>query len=318
MFKKKSKKEETSNETESLEIKKTGLIIGILMSFAGVIGVMGLRAGFIQSLLGDASAYPGIGTAEPIGHIVSVIPTVLGLLMIMSWGIKNDSIYYELEKLKKEDASDEIAYEPEDEMEDEEYIPYDDEIDTDEAEESVPYDDEIDTDEAEDILAVDEVPSEFKEPIKKVPEKELDISSLDELEDELEDVLDDIAKEIDKKPPAKVSKPDKSGRAEQIRIERCEKMLKVAVILPEDKKKLKALISTGISAAKFTKQIRAAIERRKKREEEKDVTADEKASILEDELVAELAELEDELEEGVDHDDLEDQIFKELEDLEGL
>ena len=112
MNNKKSKKEETSEETGPLEIKKTGLIIGVLLSFGGIIGVIGLRAGFIQSILGDASAYPGIGTAEPIGHIVSVIPTVLGLVMIMSWGIKNDSIYYELEKSKKEDTSDEIVPEP--------------------------------------------------------------------------------------------------------------------------------------------------------------------------------------------------------------
>ncbi len=343
MLKKKSKKEETSHEEQPLEIKKTGLIIGVLLSFAGVIGVMGLRAGFIQSLLGDASAYPGIGTAEPIGHIVSVIPTVLGLVMIMSWGIKNDSIYYELEKSKKEDASEEIedfvlVDDEIDSDEVEDFIPVDDEIDEDESEEIIPADDELDEDEVEEIIPVDDdVPSKLKEPLDEVPEEKMEDKSLDDLENELEDVLDDIAQEIDKA-PAKVSKPikaapkptkavpkpskapklDKVEIAEQIRIERCEKMLKVAVTLPEDKKKLKALISTGISAAKFTKQIRAAIERRKKREEEKDVTSDEKASILEDELVAELAELEDELDEDTDHDELEDQIFKELEDLEGL
>jgi hypothetical protein len=59
------------------------------------------------------------------------------------------------------------------------------------------------------------------------------------------------------------------------------------------------------------------VARRKKREQEKDVTAEEKASILEDELVSELAELEDEL---VDKDgkDLEDQILREIDELENL
>ncbi len=305
MIKKKSKKEETSNEIETpLEIKKTGLIIGVLLSFGGVIGVLGLRMGFIQSLLGDAAAYPGIGTAEPLGHIVSVVPTVLGLLMIMSWGIKNDSIYYELEKLKK-DAPDET----EDELSD--------------SDDSVPKaiapmvpskvkdepEDEIEPDEVEAIPTDIELPSEFKEPLDDMKAKSLD---------ELEDVLDDIAKEVDKKGPTEVSKSVKDELAEQVRVERCEKMLKAAPILPEDKEKLKALVPTGISAAKFTERIKEAIERRRKRKEDEAVTADEKASVLEDELVAELAELEDELEEGMDHDDLEEQIFKELEDLEGL
>ena len=52
--------------------------------------------------------------------------------------------------------------------------------------------------------------------------------------------------------------------------------------------------------------------------EEMASTAEDKASILEDDLVAELAELEDELEDGTEHDELEDQILKELEDLENF
>ena len=299
MFKKKSKKEDSSDEEAPLEIKKTGLIIGILLSFGGIIGVLGLRAGFIQSLLGDAAAYPGIGTAEPIGHIVSVIPTVLGLVMIMSWGIKNDSIYYELEKLKKEDSSDEI----------EEDLPKAT-IPTVPSKVKDEPEDEIEEDEIEDIPADIEIPSEFKEPIKDIKTKALD---------EFDDVLDDIAKEVDKKGPTEVSKSVKNELAEQVRVERCEKILMAAPRLPEDKKKLKALVPTGISAAKFTKEIKAAIDRKKKHDKEKKAkTADEKASVLEDELVAELAELEDELEDGMDRSELEDQIFKELEDLENF
>ena len=281
--------EETPDEIKTLptEIKKTGLIIGVILSFAGVIGVLGLRLGFIQSLLGNASPYPGIGTAEPTGHIVSIVPTILGLIMILSWGIKNDPIYYELEKSKKE-TLDDIEDELEEDLEEDELIP-----------------------------AADEVPSEFTEPIEDIPEEELDEDMDIDALDELEDVLDDIAQEIDEGPSV-VSESVKDELAEQIRTERCEKMLTMAVVLPDDKNKLGELISTGISAADFTEEIKKAIERRKKREEEEDVTADEKASILEDELVAELADLEDELEDGTEGDDLEDQILKEIEDLEDL
>ena len=48
------------------EIKKTGLVIGLILSLAGVVGIIGLRMGIIQTFLGDASAYPGIGSAENI------------------------------------------------------------------------------------------------------------------------------------------------------------------------------------------------------------------------------------------------------------
>ncbi|MCK5309369.1 MAG: hypothetical protein KAJ64_01865 [Thermoplasmata archaeon] len=287
--------EDEEIETGPLEIKKTGLIIGVILSFAGVIGVIGLRQGFIQSLLGDAAPYPGIGTAEPIGHIVSIIPTILGLVMILSWGIKNDSIYYELEKIKKDDTHEE------------------DEIEEDEIEEFAPAEDEI-----EEFTPVDDsIPSEFSEPLEDVPEEELDEDTEIDALDELEDVLDDITQEIEEA-PMEVPTSVKDELAEQIRTERCEKMLTTAVMLPDDKEKLKELIPTGLSAADFTEEVKKAIERRKNREEEDDVTADEKASILEDELVAELADLEDELDEDMEGDDLEDQILKEIEDLEDL
>ena len=254
---------------------------------------MGLRMGFIQSFLGDASPYPGIGTAEPMGHIVSVIPTILGLVMILSWGIKNDSIYYELEKSKEEDFDEE-----EDDIEEE----------------------DIEEDEAEEFIPVkDKVPSEFSEPLEDIPEEKLDEDMDIDTLDELEGVLDDIALDIEDDLPTEVPTSVKDELAEQIRVERCNKMVTSAVVLPDDKEKLKQLIPTGISAADFTEEVKKAIGRRKKREEEEDVTADEKASILEDELVAELAGLEDELDEGSDDtDDLEDQILKEIEDLENL
>lgn len=280
--------EEISEDIEPpLEIKRTGLIIGLLLSFAGVVGVIGLRSGFIQSLLvGEASPYSGIGPTESIAHIVSIVPTILGLIMILSWGIKNDPIYYKLEMSRK-DTPDGIMIKSEDEMnadEDEVFIPNH-----------------------------DEAPSEITELIEDVSEEELDedveIEALDELDDLTVDDIEDKIESIEV--PASVKKE----LAEQIRIERCEKMLTAAVILPGDKDKLKALIPTGMSAVDFTEEVKKAIERRKQREVDDNVTADEKASILEDELVVELAELEGALDED---DDLEDQILKEIEDLEDL
>jgi len=192
----------------------------------------------------------------------------------------------------------------------------------------VPEDDEDEElpEEVEEFVPVEEeIPEEFTEPLEDLPEEEelpemepeLE-EELDELED-LDEALDDIKEDVEEKmQPVEVPASVKDELAEQIRLERCEKMLTTAVMLPEDKEKLKALIPTGISAVDFTEEVKAAIERRKKREEEDDVTSDEKASILEDELVAELAELEDELEEDMDEGDLEDQILKEIEDLEDL
>ncbi|MDD4307947.1 MAG: PKD domain-containing protein [Thermoplasmata archaeon] len=150
-----------------------------------------------------------------------------------------------------------------------------------------------------------EVPDEFNEPMADL-EKELDFAELEEEEIPPEKKGPEIT-------PAKL----KAQLAEEMRVDRCEKMLSAAVVLPEDKERLRTLIAGGISAQDFTAEVEKAIERRKKREKEKDVTADEKASILEDELVAELAELEGQLD-GDSEEDLEDQILKEIEDLEDM
>ena len=86
------------------------------MCVAGVIGVIGLRLGFIQALLGDASPYPGIGSVEPTGHVVSIIPFVLGLVTIFSWGVKNEPLYIDKEKAAEVDDKEEaFSFEDEDE-----------------------------------------------------------------------------------------------------------------------------------------------------------------------------------------------------------
>ncbi len=155
----------------------------------------------------------------------------------------------------------------------------------------------------------DDLPEEFNEPLDDL-ESELDSMAAPEPLPELEQIPEE-GPEIT---PAEV----KSQIAEAMRVERCEKMLTASVVLPDDKEKLQGLIASGISPEKFAVDVQKAIERRKKKEHERDVTADEKAAILEEELVAELAELEGNLENGAKENDLEDEILKEIEDLEDM
>jgi hypothetical protein len=168
-------------------------------------------------------------------------------------------------------------------------------------------------------LEPEEIPPELREPLipdLPAPEPAAPISDSD-LEQQMRD-LD--ALDLGEAEPAPEPEELKGQQAEQMRIERCEKMLSATVVLPDDKQKLRMMIDAGISVDDFSRELESAIERRKKREKSKGVTADEKASILEDELVAELAELEDELGNGKEKTEeaLEDEILKELDDLENL
>ncbi len=88
--------------SSEMKVGKGLLIVGIVLCLMGVFGVVGLRLGYIQNLLGDPIPYPGVGYVEPSGHIVSIIPFVIGLVTIVYWGIKNDPIYYERERLIQE------------------------------------------------------------------------------------------------------------------------------------------------------------------------------------------------------------------------
>ncbi len=300
MSPKKSKKKDEPKDTdvtpgvsdeEPLKVGKVLLIIGLLLCAAGIIGVLGLRAGFIQSLLGDAAPYPGIGTAEPMGHIVSVIPIVMGLVTIFVWGIKNDPIYYELEKQKEETFDFE---EPEETELEETLVP---------------------------VGPTMDVPEEFKEPLESVDET---IEKLLEDEDEILEegsTMEGPEPELPEKKPVK-KVPSKAAaaftEAEEDRVARCEKMVTRADISPEDKKRLRYLIPTGISPSEFTQEVMKAMESKKKKESEKELSSEEKALLLEEELAEELAELEEELGSDEDDDDLEDKILQEIEDLENL
>ncbi len=156
------------------------------------------------------------------------------------------------------------------------------------------------------------------------PESEDEVEDLDLEEPELEDleVPDEFSEPVEEleeeeMPRAEVLTTAKVQEriAEEMRVERCTNILSAVVILPEDKARLKNLIPTGISAEDFTEEIKVAVQRRKKKEMAHDVTADEKAAILEDELVAEL----DNLDKDINKDsDLEEDILKELDDLSDI
>jgi hypothetical protein len=233
-----------------------------------------------QTMLGYSNTSPGMGPEESLAQIVSMVPLMIGLVMIGFWGIKNDPIYKKIQNMKDEDSS---------------LIPEDEES----------------------------VPEEFTEPIpeyeEEVPESEEIVGPDKELE-ELENLKVEEPVEVERPQPERgpeITPPSvKNLINEQMRVERCEKMLTAVVVLPDDKHKLRDLIAIGIPMEKFVEEIKIAVQRRKKKEEEKDVTSDEKAALLEDELVAELAELEEA--DDKDEKELEDEILKEIEDLEQL
>ena len=274
--------EDSSIEEKDTTISKKLFFMGNLFCLAGIAGIVGLRLGIIQNVLGDPDPYPGIGHVEPTGHIVSMIPLVIGVLMVFFWGLRNDPIYYEMERAKEEE--------------------------TDEAEEEL---DELQFD----------VSAELKEPLEPAEEmatEELPAITEEKLPEEYEELLDEIKEVAETKIRPKVPRKAPELDAEADRVTRCEKMLAVAKVLPEDKEKLWLLIPTGISASKFTSEMKKAIERKKMKDEE-DYSSEEKAAILEEELVQELANLEEELDsDELGDEGLEDQILKEIEDLEDV
>jgi hypothetical protein len=287
--------EEVEDEEPSpLKIKITMLLIGITFATFGILGIIMLRTGIAQEMLGYSPS-PGIGPAESMAQIGSMIPLVIGMVLIGFWGIRNDPIYKQLEKLKGKGP----IIQPEDEEEGEE-------------------------------VDEEELPEEFIDTVEEVVEEELpepeEIITPEQEIDELEDLR--VEEPLPVKKAEKIQPPKgpeitpasvKNQIADEIRrVERCEKMLNAVIVLPDDKHKLKELIASGASLEKFTEEVKLAVARRKKKEEEKDVTAEEKASILEDELVAELVDLEDELLDNKKDKDLEDQILREIDELENL
>ena len=65
------------------------LLLGVLLSLSGMITMILLRLNIIQVyLLGDSDPYPGIGRAEPMGHVAGVVFFVIGILLILFWGLK--------------------------------------------------------------------------------------------------------------------------------------------------------------------------------------------------------------------------------------
>jgi hypothetical protein len=181
-----------------------------------------------------------------------------------------------------------------------------------------------------------DVPEEFKRPLD-----EDDLEGEDE-EEEMDDANATITEEPYLGKPEEASKPEgaapetkpappqpkpavpvpsptapEPSAADKQRIARCEKMLAVASVLPEDRERLRLLIPSGINPHDFTEEVKMAIEKKKKKDAEKKLSANEKAAMLEEELAAELAELENALDKK-DDDEMEEKILKEIEDLENL
>ncbi|MCK4758023.1 MAG: hypothetical protein KAS67_06205 [Thermoplasmata archaeon] len=307
----KAKAEKELDMEPSGEIKYTLLIIGILMCVAGVVGVVGLRLGFIQALLGDASAYPGIGHVEPSGHIVSIIPFVIGLVTIFSWGIKNDPLYIDKEKAAEEEEA--FSFEEEVDVEEETEV---------EKVREEPVKLKIPT--ADERTVRKPVKAPTKRPVPK-PKLALDAAKKKEIE-----ALDWIDEEIDEE--ADIFGESEAALdelaeslADDERISACNDILADAFIYDNDRKELMKLIIKGSPLDVFKKKVKEAENKRKKAEAElkkkfDEMDADEIGQSLEDELAAELASLEEELEEDEEEEeeDLEEKILQEIDDLEDL
>ncbi len=283
-------------------IKYTLLILGALLSLGGFIGVVGLRLGFVQSLLGDASPYPGIGSVEPMGHVVSIIPFVIGIVTIFVWGIKNEPLYIEKDKEVKEEAFD---------------------FENTKAEEDVPepvvgievtHTEEITENIPETVPEIEDIPKTIEEPEDIFDDIEADLDTMDDIDSEMEADIESADASLDGLA---------TSLAEDERISLCNDALAAADIYESDRKDLMKLIIMGLSVIEFREKIDEAEEKKKRIEEEKKkefqkMSPDEIGTALEDELAAELAILEDELNDLDDEDDLEDKILKEIEDLEDL
>ena len=118
--------------------------MGIMFSTVGFLGMTGLRLGIVQSFLGDDDPYPGIGDAEPMGHIVFLVLLALGMTFTIIWGIKNQSTYMEKKEAEREleEVDSELQEEAESIEELEEYEEIDEYEDEEEYEEIEEYEDE--------------------------------------------------------------------------------------------------------------------------------------------------------------------------------
>jgi len=250
-------------------IKHTLLIIGVLLLLAGFAGVAGLRSGLIQEhLFGDPDPSPSIGSAEASGYVASMVPFVLGIVVVLGWGIRNNPIYHELEraKAKEEETAEE-----------------------DEAIEEMELPGDIEPEHPAEPAAEEYAAEEAREPEAETPEAQpeqaeetqpdtADGPTLDsipeDLRAELLDSISDIEQELSKIQDTQKQKPEikrakkpliLDGEAERKRVERCNKMLSFADMSREDKEQLRVLIDTGISVHDFTEEVKDAVKKRKER-----------------------------------------------------
>ncbi|MFH0816835.1 MAG: hypothetical protein V1934_08505 [Methanobacteriota archaeon] len=65
------------------------LIAGFVLALVGIAGVLALRLNYAQVyILGETDPYTGIGTAEPLGHGASIAPFIIGVILVMYWGMR--------------------------------------------------------------------------------------------------------------------------------------------------------------------------------------------------------------------------------------
>lgn len=321
-------------------VKKTNLFIGIVLCSIGTLGIVGLRTGIVQIVLGNADPYPGLGTVEWIGHALSLVPLIIGFIIIGVWGVKNDPIYRQIEAMKSQ-ATD--SNQPEDDTSG--IIEESNVVFVDPILEGNPYrDSPTPEDGSQDGYVSEDGPEFTSSEIKNELLDELRIDecnnvlmdapllpedaeilrnlirtgiSVQEFKGKVDDCVDKWKLTVESETNVIELNGENELISELAELERLEKYFLESELLPDDRRRIQSLMASGIPAEELEAEIDRAVKIRKMKEKAKKLSADEKASLLEDALIADLAELEDEIQED-SGDDLEYRILKEIEDLENL
>jgi parallel beta-helix repeat protein len=337
-----------ADEKAKPEIKHTALFGGLALSAVGAFGVVGLRAGLVQPILGYDNPSPGIGSMELMGLIASALPLAFGLVIILIWGIRNDPVYYEIEKSQKTDEdlgpSEPNETEPIkiEEPKPIKVTPTVKEIpQARKAEEpaisikKTPEPTPAAKKASEPVLEIKKTPEPVKKvpepapvamkkpepiPVAKTPEPARTPAKVSEPVPAVKKSPEPAAKKAPEPAPTVKKAPETAPAApisdlDKIRIERCNKMLSFAAFLPEDGDRLRALIAAGTPVQKFTEEVKKSVEKRKKIDSEaaEKKKAAEAARRKKEEDEALLKEIDQPKDAGfLDDEDLEDLLLTEL------
>lgn len=87
------------------------LFVGVLLALIGLGGVIGLRLNIVQIyILGIQDPYPGIGYLEPQGHVASIVPYCIGLILYV-WGLRAEALPKREREVPEEGIEEEEAKE---------------------------------------------------------------------------------------------------------------------------------------------------------------------------------------------------------------